>query len=421
MTRAARALRWERATRRAAAPPFLPYGRQTIEDDDVAAVAAVLRSDWLTCGPMVERFEAAFAEAVGAAEAVVCSSGTAALHLASLALDLAPGDAVVVPAITFVATANAQRYCGAEVVFADVDPETGPDDRRIIWPWRWRAPSTAGLRPKAVVPVHLNGQVCDMPETRVAGGRTRPRRRRGCLPRPRRRVPGGGRPAAAGRRLQPRGDDGVFAAPGEDRDDGRGRRGHHQRPHALPQRLRRLRTHGIARDPAPSSTPNVPSMPTARLNPWYSELQELGLQLSGQRHPLRAGPEPAGQARSLRHRPARSDGLLPRSARRPGAAGDTGRPGARVLAGLAPGGGDDRLRCGGHRPGPPDAAAGGARHRHAGALPAAALAALLPEALWRRSVCPAPRPTTRGASACRCSRRCRRATSTGWSTRSPAA
>ena len=164
MTRAARALPLEaRRAPEPVAPPFLPYGRQFIEDDDVAAVEAVLRSDWLTCGPVVERLEAAFAEAVGAAEAVVCSSGTAALHLAGLALDLAPGDAVVVPAITFAATANAQRFCGAEVVFADVDPATGlmtPDHLALAVA---RA-IDGGWRPKAVVPVHLNGQVCDMPE-----------------------------------------------------------------------------------------------------------------------------------------------------------------------------------------------------------------------------------------------------------------
>ena len=104
---------------------FLPYGRQTIEDDDVAAVVEALRADYLTTGPRVEAFEAAFAETVGAGYAVACSSGTAALHLAMLGLDLKPDESVIVPAITFAATANCARYQGAEVVFADVDPETG--------------------------------------------------------------------------------------------------------------------------------------------------------------------------------------------------------------------------------------------------------------------------------------------------------
>ena len=105
--------------------PMLPYGRQTIEDDDVAGVAAALRDEFLTTGPKVEAFEAGFAEAVGARHAVACSNGTAALHLAVLALGVQPGEVCIVPSITFLATANCARYVGAEVVFADVDPESG--------------------------------------------------------------------------------------------------------------------------------------------------------------------------------------------------------------------------------------------------------------------------------------------------------
>jgi len=110
---------------------MLPYGRHLIEDDDIAAVTAVLRSDYLTTGPVVERFEQALAARVGAARAVSCSSGTAALHMTAMALDLGPDDRAVVPAMTFMGTANVVRLTGAEVVFADVDPETGlmrPDD-----------------------------------------------------------------------------------------------------------------------------------------------------------------------------------------------------------------------------------------------------------------------------------------------------
>jgi dTDP-4-amino-4,6-dideoxygalactose transaminase len=88
---------------------FLPYGRQTIEDDDVAAVAEALRADYLTTGPRVEAFEQAFAETVGARYAAACSSGTAALHLAMLALGLQPGEVVVAPSVTFAATANCAR------------------------------------------------------------------------------------------------------------------------------------------------------------------------------------------------------------------------------------------------------------------------------------------------------------------------
>lgn len=154
-----------------AVAPLLHYGRQTIEDDDIEAVAAVLRSPWLTCGPTVERLESAFAKAVGASHAVVCASGTAALHLANVASHLGPRDAVIVPALTFVATANAARFCGAEVVFADVDGETGLLTERDLEVAVVRA-RAAGLSPKTVVPVHLNGQVCAMPELARAAERS---------------------------------------------------------------------------------------------------------------------------------------------------------------------------------------------------------------------------------------------------------
>jgi UDP-4-amino-4,6-dideoxy-N-acetyl-beta-L-altrosamine transaminase len=147
--------------------PFLPYGRPVIEEDDIAAVAQVLRGDMLTTGPRVEAFERALAGAVGASHAVALSSGTAALHLASLAVGLGPGDAAVVPTITFVATANAVRLTGAEVVFADVDPDTGlmmPDhlDQAMA-----RAEAT---RPRAVLPVYLAGQ-CHDPAALLARAR----------------------------------------------------------------------------------------------------------------------------------------------------------------------------------------------------------------------------------------------------------
>ena len=139
---------------------FLPYGRQTIEDDDIAAVAAALRDDLLTTGPRVEAFEAAFAEAVGAEHAVACANGTAALHLTMLALGVREGDVCVVPSTTFLATANCVRYVGAEVIFADVDPDSGlmrPQDLA-------RALEQAAPRQvTAVLPVHLRGEVLDLP------------------------------------------------------------------------------------------------------------------------------------------------------------------------------------------------------------------------------------------------------------------
>ncbi len=141
-------------------PPVLPYGRQTIEDDDIAAVVEALRADFLTTGPRVEAFEQAFAETVGARHAVACANGTAALHLAMLALDVQPGEAVIVPSITFLATANCARYVGAEVVFADVDPNSGlmtPDTLADA------LTRVGGRKLRAVLPVHLRGDVADLP------------------------------------------------------------------------------------------------------------------------------------------------------------------------------------------------------------------------------------------------------------------
>jgi UDP-4-amino-4,6-dideoxy-N-acetyl-beta-L-altrosamine transaminase len=148
-------------------PDFLPYGRQVIDDDDIAAVTAVLRGDWLTTGPTVEAFETAFAEQVGSKHAVSCSSGTAGLHLLALAGGLGPGDVVVVPTVTFLATANAARYVGADVVFADVDPETGLMGVSHYLEAVERAPSGSV---KAVFPVHLNGHTVDMPALRAVTG-----------------------------------------------------------------------------------------------------------------------------------------------------------------------------------------------------------------------------------------------------------
>ena len=137
----------------------IPYGRQSIDESDIAAVVDVLKSDWLTTGPMVETFEEAFASHVGVAHAVACSSGTAALHLALEALWLAEDDHVVVPAISFLATANAVRFMGAEVIFADVDAETGLMSAAHAESAIKRA---AGGNVKAIMPVHFAGQSAHM-------------------------------------------------------------------------------------------------------------------------------------------------------------------------------------------------------------------------------------------------------------------
>jgi UDP-4-amino-4,6-dideoxy-N-acetyl-beta-L-altrosamine transaminase len=141
-------------------PTRLPYGLHSIDQDDIDAVSDVLRSDWLTGGPAVTRFETALSAATAAPYSVVCANGTAALHMAAAALGLGPGDHIIVPAVTFLATANAARYVDAEVVFADVDPKTGLMTVDTLSEALARA-QRQGQRVRAVFPVHLNGQVAD--------------------------------------------------------------------------------------------------------------------------------------------------------------------------------------------------------------------------------------------------------------------
>lgn len=133
---------------------FIPYGRQIIERDDVDAVVGTLQSGWLTTGPMVSSFEAEFADYVDANYAVAVANGTAALHIAMLAAGIGRGDEVIVPAITFVASANAARYVGADVRFADVDPSTFLIDPESVR-------SLVSERTKAIVPVDYAGMPCD--------------------------------------------------------------------------------------------------------------------------------------------------------------------------------------------------------------------------------------------------------------------
>ncbi|SHI85009.1 UDP-4-amino-4,6-dideoxy-N-acetyl-beta-L-altrosamine transaminase [Hymenobacter daecheongensis DSM 21074] len=110
----------------------IPYGRQRITEEDIEAVAATLRSDFLTQGPKVAEFEEKFAAYIGAKYAVAVSNGTAALHLCALALNVQPGQRVITTPITFAASANCVRYCGGEVHFADIDPTTALIDLRLV-------------------------------------------------------------------------------------------------------------------------------------------------------------------------------------------------------------------------------------------------------------------------------------------------
>lgn len=146
------------------AAPWLPYARQSIDEADIAAVVEVLRSDWLTTGPAVPRFEEAVAAFTGARYGVAVSSGTGALHAAMHAAGIQPGDEVILPPITFVATANAVVFQGGTPVFADVDPET-----LLLDPAAAEARITP--RTKAIVAVDYAGQPCDYDELRAIADR----------------------------------------------------------------------------------------------------------------------------------------------------------------------------------------------------------------------------------------------------------
>lgn len=140
---------------------MIPYGRQSISDEDVAAVEAVLRSDFLTQGPAVPRFEEAVARIVGARHAVAMNSATSALHVACLALGLGKGDVLWTVPNTFVASANCGVYCGASVDFVDIDPVTLNMSVEALGA-KLALAENAGQLPKVLVPVHFAGEPCDM-------------------------------------------------------------------------------------------------------------------------------------------------------------------------------------------------------------------------------------------------------------------
>jgi len=139
----------------------IPYGRQDIDEDDVAAVVAALRSDFITQGPAIDAFEAAVARYVGAPHAVAVCNATAALHVAYLSLGLSAGDRLWTVPNTFVATANAARFCGAEVDFVDIAGDTYLMDVEAL-AGKLAQARRHGRLPKVVAPVHFAGQSCDM-------------------------------------------------------------------------------------------------------------------------------------------------------------------------------------------------------------------------------------------------------------------
>ena len=251
---------------------LLPYGRQSIDDDDIAAVTEVLRSDFLTTGPTVAAFETAFSKITQARHSIAVSNGTTALHLGAIALDLGPGDAVIVPTLTFLATANAARYVGAEVVFADVNPNTGLMNAIHLEDALKRCGT---LKPRAVFPVHLAGQCADM--TAIA-----PLARKHNL-----KIMAdschalGGFYKSTSGKMTPVGscideDISIFSfhpvktiAMGEGgaittNDD------------AMAERMMRLRTHGMLNRPEKPSIPSQGLDSSGQPNPWYYEMPELG-------------------------------------------------------------------------------------------------------------------------------------------------
>lgn len=236
---------------------MIAYGRQDIDDDDIAAVVAVLGSDFLTQGPAIERFEEAVAARCGVRFAVAMSSATAALHAACAALDVGPGDAVWTSPNTFVASANCARYCGAGVDFVDIDPRT-----LNLCPDALEEKLRARAAPKVVVPVHFAGQSCDM--TRI--GALRDRHGFRVIEDASHAIGGrfAGVPVGACRHS----DIAVFSFhPVKIITTGEGGMAVTNDPD-LAERLRRFRSHGITRDPA--------QMVGGGDGPWYYAQIELG-------------------------------------------------------------------------------------------------------------------------------------------------
>ena len=240
---------------------FIPYGRQDVTDDDVAAVTAVLRSDFLTQGPAVPRFEQAVAAYCGARHGVAVNSATSALHIACAALDLGPGDWLWTSPNTFVASANCGRYCGASIDFVDIDPQTYnlsvPQLRAKLQQAR-----AAGRLPKVVVPVHFAGQSCDMQAIHAL------RREYGF------KLIEDASHAVGGSYLGKRIGDCRFSDvtvfsfhPVKIITTAEGGMAMTNDPE-LARRMEMLRTHGITRDPAHMTRPPD--------GPWYYEQRELG-------------------------------------------------------------------------------------------------------------------------------------------------
>lgn len=254
--------------------PFLPYGRHLIEDDDIAAITSVLRGDWLTTGPSVSAFENALAQQTMSPHAVVCSNGTTALHLSTWALGLGEGDAAIVPTLTFLATANCVRYVGAEVVFADVDPDTG-----LLTPETLEAAlcdaNRRGLKVRAVLPVHLAGQMADMQTINAISRAHNLKIIEDCC-----HALGGAYASENGEHVpvgsNRYGDLSIFSFhPVKTITSGEGGAITTQDP-ILAEKLRSLRSHGMVRSATHFTCPEQAFDSDGVPNPWYYEMPELG-------------------------------------------------------------------------------------------------------------------------------------------------
>ncbi len=148
---------------------MIPYGRQEITQEDIDSVVDVLRSDYLTQGPKVPEFEKSIQDYCGVAHALAVNSATSALHLACLALNVGPRDEVWTSPITFVASANCARYCGASVEFVDIDPRTYNLSTEVLEDKLNHRKNSGGILPSVVIPVHMGGQSCDMAAMQALG------------------------------------------------------------------------------------------------------------------------------------------------------------------------------------------------------------------------------------------------------------
>ena len=240
---------------------MIPYGRQSISEEDIEAVVEVLRSDFLTQGPAVPAFEESVASLSGAKYGVATNSATSALHLACLALGVGPGDSVWTSPLTFVASSNAALYCGAGVDFVDVDERTYNMCPVRLEEKLDRA-AQAGKLPKAIIPVHLAGQSCDMQAIHAAASRHDVRI-----------IEDASHAIGGSYRSKPVGccefsDIAVFSFhPVKIVTTGEGGMAMTSDP-GLAEAMRLDRSHGITRDPAQLQHDDV--------GPWYYEQQRLG-------------------------------------------------------------------------------------------------------------------------------------------------